>query len=84
VGLRAGLDIEENLTSSGYDTWMVQPIVSRYIDYAIPATHNELKGTKNYNTPQKNQHHVYYLPLFLKQPSPEDDLHRWKHVVILM
>jgi len=71
VDLRVGLDITK---TPGYDPGILQPIVSHYNDYATLATHSELKGTKNYpTTPKKNQHHTYYLPLFLKQPSAEDD-----------
>jgi hypothetical protein len=36
VGPRAGLDRAENLAPPGFDPQTVQPVVSRYTDYAIP------------------------------------------------
>ena len=35
--LGAGQDVTENLAPAGFDTWLVESVASRYIDYAIPA-----------------------------------------------
>jgi len=37
VGFRAGLDVcRKSLPPSGFDSWTVQSVTSRYTDYAIP------------------------------------------------
>ena len=73
MGTRAGLGRVQKIAPTEFDPWTVQPVASRYVDYAIPARDYNIRYTLSDSRQIVSgfQNYTFYEPLRVYQNTEE-------------